>query len=293
MSKLILMVGESGSGKSTRANELLIEAQAEGRNCVRVNRDSIRQMLWGKDSSWDLRLKRESENLVKQIEKHSATLALNAGNDVIVDDINLSSKTQENWKQFANSMDNVEFQVERMDTSFDECVLRDMRRTGREQVGRAVIERQFLTSGRAQFGTKKIVICDIDGTLCDHEGIRSPFDETRVIFDKPYPVIVEWVKQLQDKYSVILVSGRHCSCGKDTISWLNDHYIHFDHLLMRNSGDYRKDSIIKLEILDGMLKCGVTLDQIALVLDDRPQVIEAWKSRGLKVYPVRGAVEPF
>lgn len=292
MSKLILMVGESGSGKSTRANELLIEAQAEGRNCVRVNRDSIRQMLWGKDSSWDLRLKRENEKLVKKSENAIAYQALTAGFDVIIDDINLSERTQNTWNLFADGL-KIKFEVIRMDTSFDECLLRDLRRKGTEQVGRAVIERQFLTSGRADFGSKKIVLVDLDGTLCDSDGIRSPYDESRVIFDKPYPVIVEWVKQLSPFYTIVIISGRHCSAGKDSIAWLNDHYVPFDRILMRNSGDNRSDEIVKAEILDGMYKCGVKPEQIAFILDDRPKIIEMWRSKGLKVFPVRGAIDPF
>jgi hypothetical protein len=292
------MVGESASGKSTRAAELLLEAQKAGRNCVRVNRDNIREMLWGKDSSWDLRLKRENEALVKNIEKKNAYFALLGNFDIIIDDINISEKTQNSWMQFTkdcwkNNGIQVEFQIGRMTTSFDECLLRDARRTGKEQVGRAVIERQFLTSGRADFGTKKIVLVDVDGTLCNHEGIRSPFDETRVIFDKPYEVVVKWVQQLAPFYTIVIVSGRHCSCGQDTISRLNDYYIHYDHLLMRNSGDNRPDNIIKQELLDGMYKCGVTKEQIAFVLDDRPKVLRMWKENGLTAYPVRGAVEEF
>src|ERR1039458_4224820 len=93
--RLILMIGESGSGKSTRAAELLLEAQAAGRNCVRVNRDNIREMLWGKDSSWDLRLKRDNEKLVKTIEKQAAYLAQLENFDVIIDDLNISKNRSE------------------------------------------------------------------------------------------------------------------------------------------------------------------------------------------------------
>jgi predicted kinase len=297
LAKLILLIGESGSGKSTKAGELLKQAQEEGRSCVRVNRDSIRQMLWGKDSSWDLRLKRENENLVKRIEEKIVHEALMNSFDIIIDDINLSEKTQNKWKTLAENYTKnhnpVKFEVIKMDTSFDECILRDMRRTGQEQVGRAVIERQFLQSGRADFGTKKIVIVDVDGTLCDSDGIRSPYDESRVIFDKPYPVIVKWVQQLAPFYTIVIMSGRHCSAGNDTISWLNDYYVPFDHILCRNSGDNRPDEIVKAELLEGMYRCGVTPEQIAFILDDRPKIISMWRSKGLKVFPVRGAIEPF
>jgi len=291
--KLIVMVGESGSGKSTRANEILAEGLASGRKIVRVNMDNIREMFFGKDSSWDIRLKGHNAKLVGQVEKHCATLGLNSGFDVIIDDINLSDRAQNSWKQFAGTYDEVELEFVRMDTPFEVCVQRDAARHGREHVGRAVIERQFLTSGRAQFGTKPIVICDLDGTLFGHEGVRSPFDETQVHRDWPYTVVMDWVDELAKDNSIVLVSGRHASCGDGTMQALANYGVPYDHLLMRNSGDNRPDTVVKQELLNGMLKCGVTKKQITCVLDDRPKVIRMWKENGLKVYPVRGQVEEF
>lgn len=154
MPKLIVMVGESGSGKSTRAKEILKEGQESGRNIIRVSMDSLREMLFGKDSSWDLRLKRNNQKLVSDLEQSAVIFGLSDGFDVIVDDLNINPKTQNKWKNLIenwepNPKPTIEFV--RMDTPFEECVRRDSLRTGREHVGRAVIERQFLNSGRADF----------------------------------------------------------------------------------------------------------------------------------------------
>lgn len=140
---------------------------------------------------------------------------------------------------------------------------------------------------------RKIIICDIDGTLANSDGIRSPYDETKVLEDDPYWVVVNWVKELSKEHSIVIVSGRHTSCGEETIAWLRYYGIPFDRILMRNTGDNRPDTTIKQEILNGMYKCGVTKEQIKFVLDDRPKVIRMWKENGLTVYPVRGAVEEF
>lgn len=292
MPKLIMMVGESGSGKSTKARELLEQGQKEGRNIVRVNMDNIREMLFGKDSSWDVRLKPANAKLTKLIEESAALDALFLDNDVIVDDTNISQKAQNDWRVFAKNRQ-ADLEVIRMDTPFEECIRRDNLRTGREHVGRAVIERQFLQSGRANFRKAPIVIVDVDGTLANCDGIRSPYDESLVLEDKIYPVVVEWVRNLNAEHSIVIVSGRHASCGEDTVKWLEKYGIPYSHILMRNSGDNRPDTIVKKELLDGMYKCGVTKDQIKFVLDDRPKVIRMWKENGLTVYPVRGAVEEF
>lgn len=298
MPKLIVMIGESGSGKSTRAKEILEQGQKEGRNIVRVNMDNIREMLFGKDSSWDLRLKPVNAKLVTKLEQQAVNLGLYGGYDVIVDDINLSQRTQQKWETLVHELNydrenEIEFEIVRMDTPFEECIRRDNLRTGREHVGRAVIERQFLTSGRADFGNKPIILCDIDGTLANSDGIRSPYDESKVFLDAPYFVICSWLDELAKDHTIVLVSGRHASCGPDTIKWLEYFVVPYDHLLMRNSGDNRPDTVVKQELLEGMYKCGVTKDQIKFVLDDRPKVIDMWRSNGLTVYPVRGQVEEF
>jgi predicted kinase len=320
MPKLIVMVGESGSGKSTRSKGMVRTALAAGKKVARVNRDNYRSMLF--DGVWTPKL----EGLVKKAEVAAVKVGLDAGYDMIVDDTNLHPGTQEMWKQLARETE-IPLEVHVMDTPFEECVRRDEDRMGKEHVGRAVIERQFLQSGRATFPKdKKIVLVDVDGTLADCTDIRSPFDESKVHLDKPHKVVCQWVRNLvhwtgycvecfksipytasdgfvpgdcvcteptaAPEYSVVIVSGRHDTCGDSTVRWLMSNGITFDHIFMRRGGDNRPDTIIKQEILDAILKY-VEKEQIAFVIDDRPKVIQMWKDNGLTVYPARGAVEPF
>lgn len=328
------MVGESGSGKSTKARGLVRVGLKTKLKIARVNRDNLRAMML--DGQWNLKL----ENLVKKAEVAAVKEGLASGYDMVVDDTNIAEGTQQMWKQVAAEA-GATLVMQVMDTPFAECVQRDSLRVGTEQVGRAVIERQFLQSGRAQFDkTAKYVIVDIDGTLANHEGVRSPYDESLVHMDKPYPVVCEWVRMLahadngeclecghtveqhvpwadikdewgcnfmhtshegdnqcycpkyQDVYRVIIVSGRHSTCGTSTVNWLMGNGITFDHIFMRNGGDNRPDTIVKKEILDGILRY-IDKEQIAFVIDDRPSVIDMWRGEGLKVFPARGAVEPF
>lgn len=293
MAKLIVLVGESASGKTTRSKDLIHDAIANGRKIVRFNRDEMRAMIEPPkgDNLWEsYAFKGYKEGFISQMERNAVQEALQSKIDIIVDETNLSEKTMNCWRAMSESL-GAELEVLRMETPFDVCLLRDSRRT--HGVGRAVIERQFLTSGRADFGNKPIVIVDIDGTLANHEQIRSPHNESMVLWDREYPVVCEWVRNLSQFYSIVVVSGRHCSCGKDTVKWLEQHNIVFDHLLMRNSGDNRPDNLVKQDILSGILRCGVLKSQIQFVIDDRPKVIRMWKENGLTVYPVRGQVEEF
>jgi len=176
-----------------------------------------------------------------------------------------------------------------MTTSFDDCVRNDNIRVGKSHVGRAVISRQFLLSKRLPFDINRpIILVDIDGTVSNSDGIRSPYDELHVGKDKIYPVIVKWVQSLYEDHTIFFVSGRHSTCGDSTINWMNRNNIPFHHIFMRHGWDNRSDFIIKEEILNELLGM-VPKDQIKFTIDDRNRVIaDCWRKNGLMCIPVRG-----
>lgn len=98
--------------------------------------------------------------------------------------------------------------------------------------------------------------------------------------DPPKPSIVELVKFLDVFYSIIIVSGRspEHGCGIKTEDWLNEHLgvNNYEHVFMRQAGDYKPDYLHKAEILDLLPK-----DRIAFTIDDRDQVVNMWRKAGL------------
>lgn len=286
MPKLIMMVGESASGKSTYAKGLVRDALQSKHKMIRINRDNLRGMFT--DGQW----KPELEKLVVSAEKDIAHSALGRGYDVIIDDTNLTTKHEAMWGEFVKSTESllrnpIDFVIKRMDTPFMDCVQRDAQRD-EDHVGRAVIEKQFVMSGRAEFNRNTVyAIVDVDGTLANHEGVRSVYDESKVHLDKPYEEICEYVRGIAIDHKIIIVSGRHSSCCRDTMRWINKQYIPINHIFMRNTGDSRPDTIVKQEILDGILKY-IDKAQIGQVVDDRPCVIQMWRKNGLNVLAARG-----
>lgn len=126
-------------------------------------------------------------------------------------------------------------------------------------------------------------IVDIDGTLA-HMSDRSPFDYERASEDTPDQVISDLVRMFHDaELSIIICSGREETCRTVTQNWLHQHKIPYTNLFMRAAGDYRPDDVVKLEILDKHI---LPSFKVIGVLDDRPKVIRAWASRGLKVLDV-------
>ncbi len=143
---------------------------------------------------------------------------------------------------------------------------------------------------------KKIVICDIDGTLSDathrqhliqSEGWDSFYDKME--FDD----LNEWCDNLIDALQasdlydgVYLVTGRPEKYREITKGWLYAHMVHFDGLFMRpdtlpnGKPDHREDYTVKQEIYDKEFKDKM---EVAFVIDDRKQVVDMWRRNGLTV----------
>lgn len=102
--------------------------------------------------------------------------------------------------------------------------------------------------------------------------------------DPPIEWVRDWVEAIGEDpdYEVIIVSGRPTDfCGIKTEEWLDKWRVPYDHLLMRDRGDMRPDTIVKKEILDLLPK-----EQIQFVIDDRKSVCEMWRENGLYVIQV-------
>lgn len=127
------------------------------------------------------------------------------------------------------------------------------------------------------------IICDIDGTLA-HMKDRSPYDYSKVSEDEVDHAIRLLLIQMGRVCAVILVSGRKSWCKTDTEQWLKDNRVAYDYLFMdRQTDDNRKDTIIKQEMYEQHIKGKY---DVLFVLDDRQQVVDFWRSVGLKCLQV-------
>jgi tRNA uridine 5-carbamoylmethylation protein Kti12 len=120
-----MLSGLPGSGKSTEAKRQI----DENNNLGRVNRDDLRAMIF--NSKWSP----FREQIIIQIEKAIVAVLVKNQMGVIVDDTNISSKHESLWRDFAEDQGNCRFEVQKMDTSIDTCVVRDKAR--HDRVGKA------------------------------------------------------------------------------------------------------------------------------------------------------------
>lgn len=278
------MQGLPASGKSTKAEELMKKMG----NTVRVNKDLLRTML-----HFD-KFTGKNEGITKDTSRLIAKNFLLADYNVIVDDTNFNEGVIQSWKDLAKECE-AKFEVVKMDTPVEVCVLRD---TEREKfVGGTVIKNMALQYGLTD--RSPYVLCDLDGTIADIKH-RLPYakGETKdwnKFFSLIYADTVRHhvLKTLVDFYNdgctIIFVSARPEDYKEETLDWLNKNLLTFAWtLIMRRSGDKRPDTEVKKKMLDTYFP---DKSKIRCVIDDRPSVIKMWRENGLTVLDVGEGIE--
>lgn len=293
MTSLHITRGLPGSGKTTFAKAWVDESPTTR---TRVNRDDLRDMLFGSRVG----LTFEQEQHVTSASHALVRAHLRRGLDVITDDTNLRPRHVREWRKIAAQHD-ATFEVHEMDPSPEASVGRDLDREHR--VGADVIYRlaqtcmpggkylpvppeaepESLRAYERPEGKPSAIVVDIDGTVA-LMGSRSPYDTTTVDQDQPHTDVIDVVSALSSTVDrVIFLSGRDEECRDLTEAWLREHVVErrlmSDYELhMRPAGDRRRDSIVKAELFDRHVRDEY---RVLVVLDDRKQVVDMWRSLGL------------
>lgn len=132
--------------------------------------------------------------------------------------------------------------------------------------------------------TKKIIIVDLDGTLCNADHRKHLVENKN--WNAFYENLVKdlpnnWCLNILDRFKlseIIFVSGRPEQYRKITREWLVKFGYASPLLFMRKDGDFRKDAIIKEEIYREHIEPDY---EVMFCIDDRKQVVDMWRSIGL------------
>ncbi len=143
----------------------------------------------------------------------------------------------------------------------------------------------------------KIVIFDLDGTIADisvrrHLATKDDGrmnwtifqDPKNIDLDVPNQKVVDMLQMIDntDKYQIWILSGRSDVTKDVTIDWLSNNGINYDHLIMRPQKHlYMADNDLKQMWLDD-----IGVDNVAMVFDDRNQVVDMWRQNGLTCFQV-------
>lgn len=286
---VMFLRGLPASGKTTWAKDWVAAAPAER---VRVNKDDIRaslKMPWSKGLEKSHVIPKRDEII---------TLALREGLHVVVDDTNLEMFHYDRICEIAQLFSANVLTRDFFDVPVDECIRRDAARLNSvgEKVIRDMDKRLHYRPSVAPYpvdpSLRSAIICDIDGTLslfcvnrpCGcHLHHRNPYDASTAHLDTLNVPVASILERFKEDSAILLVSGREGKYRRETEQFLLTHGIHYDFLVMRETGDNRKDSLIKEELFNKHIRGRFN---VRFVLDDRNHVVDYWRSLGLSCLQV-------
>lgn len=280
MLKAIVTVGISASGKTTFAKTLVEEGWVD------VNRDWIRFNVVSPGADWtNYKFTNKREQEVTSVQEEMVMDALSKEENVIISDTNLNPKIRNKWISYLTEI-GYEVELKEFPISLEEAYKRDTFRAN--GVGRDVIYDQYQRwldyIGRKRYvpnkDQPKAILMDIDGTVADMAGLRSPFEWSKVGLDKPRQFVIDIAKGLEAQgYTILAVSGRDGVCYEETKQWLDEHDVPHFYLFMREQDDTRKDTTVKEEIFWDLI---AEHWNVVGVLDDRPSVCRMWRELGIE-----------
>lgn len=299
--KIILTRGIQGSGKSTWARKW-VEEDPEHR--IRINNDDIRNML-GK--YWVP----SRETLVSNTKRDIALSALYAGYEIVIDNMNLNPKEVKFWEDIVNKHNNFvddkiktksdqvfyKYEIEFKDffIPLEECIRRDAMRPNpigektirdtwrryKHFIQTSEVER-YVNNLKRYEGKPKCIVIDMDSTVCFNMSKRPWFGEGAaegMINDVPNTGVCDIIRQLQEEYLIVVVTGRDTSQEEVTKQWLAKQGINVDEYFFRTNGDYRKGVEVKKEEITAILE---KYDIVAIFEDCEP-IVQMYRDMGLTV----------
>ena len=141
----------------------------------------------------------------------------------------------------------------------------------------------------------KIVIFDLDGTLALIDKRRALAtkdgkmdwgifqDPDMIDLDLPNQPVINMAQMLHSQgFQIWILSGRSDVTADATFNWLEDNAVPFHNIKMRPQKHlYMADNDLKQMWLDD-----IGVNNVAMVFDDRQQVVDMWRKNGLTCFQV-------
>lgn len=296
MRQVIILKGLPASGKTTWAMEYLRTHPDKVR---RVNKDSIRRMLYGTNGKFD------DEKIVEAVRDFTIEKILSEHFDVIVDDTNLKSKNFFAICDCARRVGDIRVWEKFFYVDFKEALARNKTRANPvpESEIRLMFEsnldgkmpeirdvyfghknQYYLDTDRIVPDVDKAILCDLDGTLSLNLSGRDYYDMERLEDDSLNVFVADMIKLYRSAgRKILLVSGRASEgdVRPRTVGWLQKYDVPFDGLFMREAGDSRSDTVVKKELYERFIMGNYNVE---FCVDDRKKVARLYRSFGIPVF---------
>jgi len=293
---VVAVRGIPGSGKSHWSKQQF--ATAPSGAVARINNDDLSMMLFG--SSY-IDGGQDTANLLASLRAKTLSTLLTAPSiqAIIIDNTNLSVKSLRALENITNQHGaNFYVHDEFLTTPLELCLSRnaareipvpesvivDMHRTAQTLKPWAYAITPKITPHEYNSSLPPVIIFDIDGTLAHKHPDRDIYDGSLAHLDHPDPTLIPLANLLSISYGIIVMTGRSEEHRDVTQTWLDTHIQPGLPLLMRRSGDFRSDWIVKYELFDEHIRDRY---HVMAVFDDRDQVVNLWRNRlGIPTYQV-------
>lgn len=305
--KVILTKGVPASGKSTWAKE---QVRKDPFRTCRINRDDLREMMSNytiSNENEELVTSVRNHAICAALKKGYST--------VIVDETNLDKRAFSKMVSLIKKLNiNCEIIEKPFYISFDEAVKRNAARDrvvpdnimkkmwsrsgerrfkGYEGRSETILANEWsedstLSKTLADDTLPKCILVDLDGTISlfnkpgenhypfAHE--RNPYNASTCNYDSPNMPVIKTVELFYDAgYKIIFCSGREDRYKPQTQEFLKA-YLREDvefSLYMRQTGDTRKDSVIKEQILKQNVAGKFS---VFFALDDRNMIVDHYRN---------------
>lgn len=304
-----LLMGIPSSGKSFWAKQ---EVAKDPLNYVRVNNDDLRSLM--NESVWS----KDYEKLITKTRLFIIKEALENDKNVIVDNLNLNKVHFNDVVDIATSLNKDITIIEKpFYIDLETAIARDALRVGKAKVGEKVIKKWWKESDKEKFknyqprsliinkrhlkvtapfiqdeSKPRAVIFDNDGTISLVHSGRSPYDASTCDRDIPHTHVIECMKLYYNAgYKILFLSGREDKDRAPTERFYKKYFPEVKYeLFMRQTGDKRKDVIIKEEIYNNFIKDNY---YIAGWFDDRLQVVKWIYENNLPLFRVNDPLSSF
>lgn len=250
MARMIILRGIPGSGKSTWRDESGLSF---------VNMDTLRQECRG-----------YSEREVRTIHDERILYFLDKGADFVIDNTHIKKHTYQKYLAWAGEA-GYETSIKLFKPDLQTCIERNSQRD--TPVPLSVILRMAHDFGydlRTFFRIESdhndripAIIVDLDSAFCDSASVAS-------ITQKFY-----------DSTLILLVSGREETYRAQTETWLAEHQVNYDWLLMRPFYDKSDDDLVKKTLFNTYV---APYCRVLFCVHDHPDTCHTWRALGLTCF---------